>query len=400
MNTTKHTIAKLLAIALPMIATTQSIAQEPNRLDTVYGFEMKVDLKATPVKDQYKSSTCWAFSGLSFIESELLRIGKGEFDLSEMFIVNKDYHVRAIDYVRWNGAKKFSAGSEGGNVFNRIKEFGVLPQSVYAGLNYGSDKHKNNEMDAALKSYIQAINTNRNGNLSTAWMNGFDGILESYLGKVPETFEYDGKKYTPEEFRNSLGLNFDDYIEITSYTHHPLYSSFIVEVEDNWELDKAYNVSIDELAEIAFYSLDKGYTILWGGDVSETGFSWENGIAVVPQEEQETGEGTDRDRFGQGKDSINAVLFQDLVPEKNITAEMRQIGFDNRETTDDHGMHITGYLTDKNGTRYFKVKNSWDVTNPYKGYIYMSENYYRYKTMTIFVHKNAIPNDIKKKLKL
>lgn len=392
--------AKLATLAIAMTATAQSFAQETNPLDSVYGFETKVDLLATSVKDQYKSGTCWSFSSISFIESELLRTGKGEFDLSEMFVVNRDYHVRAIDFIRWNGSKKFGAGSESGNVFNRIKEFGIVPQSAYNGLNYGTTKHSHDEMDDALEAYIRAINYNPNKKLSTAWINGFDGILDSYLGTIPETFEYDGKKYTPAEFRDNLGLNFDDYVEITSFTHHPAYSSFIIEIEDNWELDKAYNVSIDDLTNIAFNSLDKGYTVLWGGDVSEAGFLWNYGIAIVPEDIDEDTKGTDRDRFKQGKKEKSENLFASIESEKSITAEMRQDAFDNRETTDDHGMHITGYLTDKNGTRYFKVKNSWNTTNPYNGYLYMSENYYRYKTITIFVHKNAIPNDIKKKLNL
>lgn len=389
---------KSVAFAFALISTTQAIAQEQkaNILDTVYGFEMKVDLPATSVKDQYKSGTCWSFSAISFIESELLRTGKGEYDLSEMFIVNRDYHVRAIDYIRWNGAKKFSSGSECGNVFNRIKEYGIVPQSVYAGLNYGTDKHQNRELDASLKNYIQAINAN--SVLTTAWLNGFDGILDAYLGEIPESFEYNGKKYTPAEFRNSLGLNFDDYVELTSFTHHPYYSSFILEIEDNWELDAGYNITIDDLAAIAFNSLDKGYTVAWGGDVSENGFSWNKGLAVVPEEVFEDNDDTDMDNFNQGSNSNKPTLFEDMVPEMGITPELRQKAFDNRETTDDHGMHITGYLTDKNGTRYFKVKNSWNTNNPYNGYLYMSENYYKYKTISIFVHKNAIPDDIKKKL--
>ncbi len=389
-----------VALAITLISTTQVLAQEQqtHKLDTVYGFEMKVDLPATSVKDQYKSGTCWSFSGLSFIESELLRTGKGEYDLSEMFIVNRDYHVRAVDYIRWNGAKSFSSGSECGNVFNRIKDFGIVPQSVYAGLNYGTDKHQNRELDASLTGYIQAINANTNGVLTTAWLKGFDGILEAFLGEIPESFEYNGKKYTPIEFRNSLGLNFDDYVELTSFTHHPFYCSFILEVQDNWELDPAYNVTLDDLTTIAFNSLDKGYTVLWGGDVSENGFSWNKGLAIIPNNDIESEKGTDKDNFKQSNGSDDPVLFEDMVPEMTITPEMRQLAFDNRETTDDHGMHITGYLTDKNGTRYFKVKNSWNTNNPYDGYLYMSENFFKYKTISIFVHKNAIPDDIKKKL--
>ena len=362
-----YTTAALTLVA--GIGATEAAAQEKAKIDSIYNFEIKVDLPTTSVKNQYKSGTCWSFSGLSFIESELLREKKGEYDLAEMFIVNRDYHNRAIDYVRWNGSKKFGAGAEGCNVFNRISEYGIVPQSAYNGLNYGSDKHMNNEMDAALKAYIEAIIENPNGKLSTAWLSGFDGILTAYLGEIPESFEYEGKKYTPIEFRDKLGIKSEDYIEFTSLTHHPLYSRFIMEVEDNWELGEVYNVSLDELTDIAFSALDNGYTVLWGGDVSEKGFSWNDGIAIVPDLSEEDMQGTDRKRFNQdGKknDRNNLLLF----------------------------------LTDKNGTRYFKVKNSWDTTNPFDGYVYMSENFYRYKTLTVIVHKNAVPSSIKKKLKL
>lgn len=389
----------LTIFALAAISTFAQ--EEQNPIDTVYRFKNVVDLKATPVKDQYKSGTCWAFSGISFIESELIRMGKGEFDLSEMFIVNRDYHVRAIDYVRWNGAKSFSAGAEGCNVFSRIREWGIVPQEAYEGLNYGTTKHVNSELDDVLKSYVSTIIRNPNGKLSTAWLKGFDGILDAYLGEIPSSFEYNGKEYTPISFRDYLGINLNDYIEITSLSHHPLYSRFIIEVPDNWELGQVYNVTMEEMAEIAFNSLDKGYTVLWGGDVSENGFSWAKGLAIVPDDNVVDMKGTDRARFKQaGTTDNNEANEQKPAIEKTITAEMRQEAFDNFETTDDHGMHLTGYATDVNGTRYFKVKNSWDSSNIYNGYLYMSENFFKYKTLTIIVHKNAIPSGIKKKLNL
>mgnify|MGYP002624011500 CR=1 FL=1 len=397
----KNLIRKMTTLIIIVSAAAQLDAQSV-KIDSIYEFKTKVDLKTTSVKDQYKSGTCWSFSGISFIESELLRMGKGEYDLSEMYIVNRDYHNRAIDYVIWNGSKKFGSGSEGGNVFNRIREYGIMPQSAYSGLNYGSDKHMNNEMDAVLKNYVEAIIQNPNGKLSTAWINGFDAVLDSYLGTIPESFVYEGAKYTPTEFRDALGINPDDYIELTSFSHHPLYSKFIMEVEDNWELCEVYNVSIDELTNLAFGALDKGYTLLWGGDVSELGFSWRNGIAIVPADEDEDMAGTDRERLNQSSKSIDKHpnLFKQIVPEIEITPENRQAAFDNYETTDDHGMHITGYLTDKNGIRYFKVKNSWNDSNIFNGYIYMSETFFRYKTLTLIVHKDAVPNSLKKKLKL
>jgi bleomycin hydrolase len=377
--------------------------QNDAKADSVYKFIDKVSLKATPVKDQYKSGTCWVFSGLSFLESELLRQGKGEFDLSEMYLVNRDYHARAIDYVRWQGAKSFSGGAESNNVFDRIDDSGIVPEDVYPGLNYGSKKHVHEEMDDVLTAYIEVLVKNPDRKLSTAWLKGFDGILSAYLGDLPKSFAFQGKTYTPESFRDYLGIDKNNYFEITSFTHHPFYTKFVMEVPDNWALGEVYNVPIDELLKIAYNALDKGYTILWGSDISEKGFSFTNGVAIVPEENPADLTGSDRDRWkklSEKERKSKLFAFKEIVPEKNITQEMRQEAFDTYSTTDDHGLHIIGYALDQNGNRYFKVKNSWNTDNIFDGYFYVSEAYYKYKTLTIVVHKDVIPADIRKKLNL
>ncbi len=396
---------KFLILGILALISTLTFSQ-PNQNEkdsSVYQFKNVVDLPATSVKDQYRSGTCWAFSGLSFLESELLRMGKGEYDLAEMWLVKKDYHDRAIDYVRWHGAKNFGSGAESNNVMDRIKESGILPEQAFPGLDYGEKKHVHSEMDHVLEAYIKAVVDNKNKKLSTAWLKGFDGILDAYLGADPEKFEYKGKEYTPLTFRDELQLNLDDYIEITSYTHHPFYTQFVMEVPDNWSLGKVYNVPLNELLQVAYNALDKGYTILWGSDVSEKGFSFKNGLAIIPDENLADMTDNERQKWESltEKERKNKMYtFKDIVPEKTITQEMRQQAFDDYQTTDDHGMHITGYATDQNGKKYFKVKNSWDTDNIFHGYFYASEPFFLFKTMSIMVHKDAIPKDIAKKLGL
>jgi bleomycin hydrolase len=391
----------LLLFVLAGILTLHSQNKEPE--SSAYQFTNKVDLPTTSVKDQYRSGTCWAFSGLSFVETELLRMGKGEYDLSEMFLVKKDYHARAIDYVRWQGAKNFGGGAESNNVFDRIKESGIVPEKEFQGLNYGEKKHVHGEMDALLDAYVNAVVLNKNNKLSPAWIKGFDGILDAYLGTDPQKFNYNGIEYTPTSFRDGLEINPNNYIEISSYTHHPFYEQFVMEVPDNWSLGMVYNVPLDELLQIAYVSLNKGYTVLWGSDVSEAGFSHKNGVAIIPQDE--IAEMSDNERLKwekmtekERKSQLNS--FETIVPEKRITQEMRQQAFDNYQTTDDHGMHITGYAIDQNGKKYFKVKNSWDTDNIYNGYFYASESWFLYKTLSIVVHKEAVPKELLKKLNI
>ncbi len=394
---------KITFLSLLIICSVFSYSQnDKEKSDSlVYIFTNKVDLPTTSVKDQNRSGTCWAFSGLSFLESELLRMDKGEYDLSEMWLVKKDYHARSIDYVRWQGAKNFSGGAESNNAFDRIKDSGIVPEETFTGLNYGENNHVHGEMDHLLDAYINAVIDNKNRKLSTAWLNGFDGILDAYLGKDIEKFSYNEKNYTPESFRDELGIVPDDYIEIGSFTHHPFYTEFILEIPDNWSLGKVYNMPMNEMLEVAYHALDNGYTILWGSDVSEKGFSHKNGLAIIPENNIKEMDGSEREKWealSEKERKKQLYSFKEIVPEKEITQQMRQQAFDNYQTTDDHGMHITGYATDQNGKKYFKVKNSWDTDNLYKGYFYASEPWFLYKTLTIVVHKNAVPKNIMKKL--
>ncbi len=370
-----------------------------------YEFTTVKRLGATSVKDQHRSGTCWSFSALSFLESEMLRKGKDTANLSEMWIVRHAYSDKAKKYVRFHGHLNFAGGGAFHDVTNMISENGIVPEQVYPGLNYGTDDHVHGEFDAVLKGYVDQVIENKNGELTPVWHEGFEKILDTYLGKAPEKFEYQGQTYTPESFaKDYTGINPDDYVELTSYTHHPFYSRFILEVPDNWAYDRVYNLPLDELMETMYHSIEEGYTFAWAADVSAKGFSWKNGVAVVPKQDFEDLSDTEKARWEElSKDEKEAMLynFDGPGPEKAITQEMRQKAFNNYQTTDDHGMHITGIAKDQEGTQYFIVKNSWDVGDHiYDGYFYASEAFVKYQTMDIMVHKDAIPEDIAEKLGL
>lgn len=369
-----------------------------------YKFNITKDIKATGVKDQYRSSTCWSFSGISFLESELMRLGKDEIDLSEMYVVRRAYTQRADQYVRFQGKINFAAGAEFWDVFNVINQNGLMPDAAYPGLCYGETKHIHAEMDAVLKGIVDAIVKNPNKKISPVWKTAFEGALDAYLGKVPENFTVDGKQYNPQTYFQSLGLNLNDYVMITSFTHHPYYSKFVIESPDNWSFGQVYNVQLDEMIDIMKNALDKGFTVGWAADVSEDGFSWKNGIAIVPEKEFDELSDLERAKWqnldANEKDAL-VYHFNKPGKEKIVTPDLRQAAFDNYETTDDHGMHITGMAKDQNGTLYFKVKNSWGTAgSKYDGYLFASEAYVRYKTLSIMVHKDAIPRQIAKKLGL
>lgn len=378
---------------------------EKEKKNEGYVFEDKIVLPVTPVKDQYRSGTCWSFSGLSFLESEMLRLGKPEVDLSEMFIVWYTYSEKAKKHVRLHGNLNFAAGGAFHDVTNMIKKFGIVPESVYDGLKYGEEKHVHGEMDELLKKSVDAVVENKNRKLSTAWHEAIDAMLDSYLGEIPQTFEYQGKQYTPQSFAaDYVGLNMDDYVEITSYTHHPFYSKFILEVPDNWSWDEVYNVPLNEMEEIIDYSLKNGYTVAWAADVSEKGFATSNkGIAVLPETpavEMSDAEIARWEALPEKDKEKELYELEKPVKEKQVTQEMRQVAFDNFQTTDDHGMHIVGTAKDKQGKIFYKVKNSWGDYNKFKGYFYASKPYVNYKTMSIMVHKDGIPQNIREKLEL
>ena len=370
-----------------------------------YVFEDEIVLPATSVKDQYRSNTCWSFSGLSFLESEMLRLGKPVVDLSEMFIVRHTYVEKAERYIRLHGEFNFSAGGAFHDVKNVINQFGIVPESVYSGLENGQTKHVHNEMDDVLKQQVKDAAENRCVKLHEVCDQTVGTTLTKYLGEIPESFEYDGKKYTPQSFATEyIGLNMDDYIEITSYTHHPFYSKFILEVPDNWSWDEVYNVPVNEMEQIIDYSLENGFTVAWAADVSEKGFlTSQKGVAVIPVADKANMTDAEIAKWEkQTEKERNEELYKLSKPgaEKVITQEMRQIDFDNFQTTDDHGMLIVGSAKDQIGNPYYKVKNSWGDYNDYDGYFYASKPYVKYKTMSIMVHKDAIPKNIRKKLNL
>ena len=379
-----------------LLSATALTAQEKKAPE--YEFTTVKENPVTSIKNQYRSGTCWCYSALSFIESEIIRTKGQEVDLSEMFVVGKSYHDRAVKFVRLDGNLRFSAGSSFGDVLHVIDDYGIYPQEAYSGFNYGTEMPEQSELDAVLLGFVNAVKDNPNRKLTTAWLNGFDGILNAYFGEAPETFTVDGVEYTPETYRDYLGINYDDYVNITSFTHHPFYEPFIIEVCDNWRWDSAYNLPMDEMMEVMYNAIEKGYTIAWGSDVSEKGFT-RDGLAVMPVEEKKVSAGSDQEHWvGKAKDEPKEEVKSELPKEQVITQEMRQEGYDRKTTTDDHGMHIYGIAKDQNGTPYFMVKNSWGETGKYKGIWYASDAFVRYKTLNIVVHKDALPKHIAKKL--
>ncbi|PLX23097.1 MAG: aminopeptidase [Salinivirgaceae bacterium] len=375
-----------------------------NETFKVGGYELEtiVDLPATPIKNQSRSGTCWSFSGLSFLESEILRLSDREVDLAEMWLVRHDYYERAIDYVRFQGNLSFGPGAESNDVMDMIKLYGIVPEKAYPGLNYGEKTHSHYEMDNVLDAIVKAVVENKNRKLSTAWKKAFSNVQDAYLGKVINSFQWQGKTYTPKEFAKELQIEPDKYVEISSFTHHPFYSEFIMEVPDNWAFGKVFNVKLDEFFQQAIYALDKGYTILWGSDVSEEGFSNRNAIALVPETAPEELAGSEKEKWEAmtEKERRERMFdFSEPVPEKEITQEVRQKAFDDYRTQDDHGMHIIGYAKDKSGKVFFKVKNTWGESNDKGGFFWASENYFKYKTLSIMIHQDAVMPEIKEKMK-
>lgn len=369
---------------------------------TGFTFTETVIIPTTSVKDQNKSGTCWCFSGTSMMEDEIVRKGGEPLDLSEMFTVRQCYLDKAEKYVRMYGATNFAAGGSVLDVPYVWKRYGALPESIYPGLAYGEEKHVHGELDAALKAYLDVIVRKPNGRLSTAWKPGVEAILDAYLGKVPETFTVDGKTYTPQTYAASLGLNPDDYIPLTSFSHHPFYETFPLEVSDNWLWAQYHNLPLADLKAVVDNALAKGYPVVWAADVSEGGFKWKEGVALMPKKRTEADmEGTELARWVKLSDKERQDKQFDIkgpVEEIEVTQESRQEMFDRQETTDDHGMELVGVATDQEGNRYYKVKNSWDTNQIYDGFFYVSEPYFLAKTLSILVHKDAIPANIAKKL--
>lgn len=384
----KHTSYRIYLSAIVALAGLDASAQTfKNKENGNIEFTVVKDMDKTAVDNQYRTSTCWSFSSLSFFESEVLRTSKKEVNLAEMFVVNHTYRDKAARYVRMHGNTSFSPGGAFHDALYVMKNYGMVPQSAYPGKLVDPKNHMHNEMDAVLKGIVDAVRDNPNGVLSPVWQLAFNAAVDAYLGAIPENFEADGRKHTPKTYMESLSINPDDYVVITSFSHHPFYQPFVLEVPDNWAATACYNVPLGELQEVMKNAIDKGYTFAWAADVSEKGFNWKNGVAIVPQNGWENYE----------KGHIDS-LTNNPIPQMVITQQNRQLAFDNFETQDDHGMHITGIVKDQKGTIYYKVKNSWGTANPCDGYIYASESYVLYKTTNIMLHKDAMPSGIAKKL--
>ena len=397
----KKTALMALAAALAMPA----FAEDPAvKADTAFVFTDVVTIPDTSVKDQNKSGTCWCFSGTSFFEDEILRQGGDSLDISEMYTVRKCYEDKAERFIRLYGQTNFAAGGSAMDVPYVWKKYGAIPEEVYSGLQYGENKHVHGELDAALSAYLKAVVAKPNKKLTTSWRKGVQGILDAYFGEVPETFTYKGKTYTPKSFAAAQPINVDDSVPLTSFTHHPYYEAFPVEVPDNWLWESYYNLPLDEFKAVVDNAIKNGYTVVWAADVSEGGFKWNDGVALMPKGKDEGDmNGTELSRWVKLSDNErnnDKYKFKAPVEEIKVTPELRQEMYDNQETTDDHGMVIVGSAVDQMGNRYYKVKNSWDTNNKYDGYFYVSEPYFLAKTVDILVHRDAIPAATAKKLGL
>lgn len=373
-----------------------------NKPGSNYHFDRIAQCSKTTVKDQCKTSTCWSFSTLAMFESELLRNGQGEYDLSEMFVARWANVEKAITYIRMNGHHQFDQGGEGHDIPYIVSKYGIVPEEVYSGLKDGKTKHNHNELISVLKSYVETIAKKEPTTLTKDWIKGFEGILDAYLGPVPSEFVYKGKKYTPKSFAESLKINFDDYVVLTSFTHHPFYKSFAIEVPDNWAMATAVNVPLDELVENMKNCVNKGISMAWSADVSEKGFAYREGIALVPLHDSLIQKkGQDSKQFNDAGSVKISNVFEQPCEQLKITPELRQDAFDQQFTTDDHGMQITGlYKETTTGISYFEVKNSWGTTNPLNGYFMASEPYIRYKTISIMMHKDGLSKETKRKIGL
>lgn len=378
---------------------------ETNRKGSNYRFKVIKDLEVNDVQDQGRTSTCWSFSSLSFFESEILRLKNETHNLSEMFIARNAYLGKAENFLRMYGTFTFGPGGAFHDIPWVVRRYGIVPEEIYNGLLNGASKHQHAEMEAVLESAMKALAKKpQNGKLTSNWKRAVEGILDAYLGDLPENtedfkFTYQGKEYTPKSYANSLGLNMDDYVSLTSFSHHPFYSKFVLEVQDNWALQSSYNLPIDEFMEVLEKIVLNGYTFAWGADVSEKGFGYRDALAILPEDESTIRKkGNDNKRYNNAGAVREGNAFLDPVKERNVTQKERQIAFDNQETMDDHGMHVTGIVEDQNGTKYFIVKNSWGKTNELDGYFFASFSYVKYKTLNILVHKDALDKKLQKKL--
>jgi bleomycin hydrolase len=363
-------------------------------------FVISTQVPATSVKDQNMSNTCWSFATVSLLESEILRTQHTQYNLSEMYIVRNTYDNKAGRYVRLHGKMSFTGGGEPNDVTDVLRTYGIMPEEVYSGLKNDSLGHQHYQLDNDLKNYVDEIVKQEEKKNSNPWNSGFDKIMDEYLGKMPQTFTFQNQKYTPQSFAGSLGINPDDFIMITSFSYKPYYTPFILEVPDNWSWGQAYNVPLNDLYRIVNEALDSGYSVTWSADVSEPGFNFSKGVALAPSlmypgltaGDQKTAKNLDSEK------AESMFSLRKPVEEIEVTESIRQAAFDSYLTTDDHAMHIIGKAADKFGKNYFYIKNSWGTDNKFQGYMFISESYFKFKTILIFLNKKAIPADIRTKL--
>jgi bleomycin hydrolase len=374
----QRVIAALFALGLSNPLFTQTAGSAGP-----YTFAVTKENAAGAIENQCQTGTCWSFATVSFLEAEVLRKGGKAVDLSEMYNVRITYPLKADAFVRYQGKQQFGPGGLSHDVLRVVAEYGIVPQSAYSGMNAGIKEHNHGGLDALLESTVKTVLDKKLNEEGSAWKNSVEGILDAEIGAVPSSFDFNGKKFTPAQFRDELKINASEYVSITSFTHHPYYAPFVLEVPDNWSKGGFYNVPLTDLERITEYALDNGYTIAWDADVSEKGFSYSQGVAILPASMPK-------------KEEWWTTVHPELTP----TAASRQDAFDRFETTDDHLMHITGKSKDQLGNTYYITKNSWGATNPFKGYLHVSKNYYLMKTVGIVIHKDAIPADIRTKLGL
>ena len=395
------TILFTALVSLTFFAFSQTVT---NIEGSNYKFTKVYHLDATPVQSQGKTGTCWSFSGLSFFESELIRKGNKNPDaLSEMFVVRKSYENKADKFIRMDGKINFSEGGAFHDIPWVIKNYGIVPYDVYNGLN-GNESYDHAEFFEVLNGSVQGLlkymSASSNG-ISSNWKPAVNGILDAYVGKDIKEFEWKGKKYTPQSYATSIGLNMDEYVSLTSFTNHAPYTKCQLAIPDNYNWGDSYNVGLDDLMATVSNALANGYTVAWGADVSEKGFSFKNGIALVPEDPSTIQvSGKDNRNYNDAGADRNSNAFLSPTKEVSVTSELRQKGYDNKTTTDDHGMHIVGMYKDQNGTNYLLVKNSWGTGNYPKGYLYVSEQYFRLKTINIYLNKGGVSSELKKKINL
>ncbi len=391
---------KILTLAIAAVAFAGSAVAQEAKKDSMV-FEVIKENKVTSIKDQNQSGTCWAYSSYAFLESELLRLGKGEHDLCESFLVFNTYMDRADKAIRTHGDASFSQGGSFYDAIYCLKQYGLVPQSAMPapGTPYGDSLFNANQLDAVTTAYVEALAKGKLKKINPVWRKDLKAIYSNYFGAMPEEFEVDGKKYTPKSYAKELGLNADDYVSLTSYTHQPFYSKFVLEIQDNWRWAESYNLPLDEFMQVMEEAVKNGYTFAWGSDVSEKGFNARKGVAEVPSNGK-ANDKTGSDAARWTGDNFKGAVIATGDDELTITQEMRQVAYDNWETTDDHGMQVYGLAKDQNGKEYFMVKNSWGEYGPYKGMFYATKAFVAYKTMNIVVHKDALPKKIAKKLGL